>query len=83
MEAMGSIVMDLPYKAANAVAINASVYLMCNLRLEPGPFFLFPLISFIITIIMFSNLSFPWLGDQDCLDGFGFFGDHTVHAHNL
>ena len=52
MEALASIAMDIPFKLVNAVCINVTLYFMCNLRREPGPFFFFYLLSFTITITM-------------------------------
>lgn len=52
MEAVASIVMDIPFKLVNAVCINVTLYFMCNLRREPGPFFFFYLLAFTITITM-------------------------------
>ncbi|KAB8201683.1 ABC-2 type transporter-domain-containing protein [Aspergillus parasiticus] len=52
MEALASIAMDIPFKLVNAVCINVTLYFMCNLRREPGPFFFFYLLAFTITITM-------------------------------
>ncbi|KAH6962895.1 ABC transporter CDR4 [Fusarium avenaceum] len=55
VEAVSSIVMDLPYKLVNSLIVNSTLYFMCNLRREPGPFFFFLLMNTILTITM-SNM---------------------------
>lgn len=35
------MLMDMPYKIANAIVFNITLYFMANLRREPGPFFFF------------------------------------------
>lgn len=52
MEALASIVVDIPFKLVNAVCINVTLYFMCNLRRQPGPFFFFYLLAFTVTITM-------------------------------
>ncbi|KAL2755434.1 hypothetical protein ACRALDRAFT_1082331 [Sodiomyces alcalophilus JCM 7366] len=51
-EALAAIITDLPYKVVNAILMNTTLYFMCNLRREPGPFFFFLLFSFMITLAM-------------------------------
>jgi ABC-type multidrug transport system permease subunit len=51
-EALAAIVCDLPYKVVNSIILNITLYFMCNLRREAGPFFFFFLFSFIITLTM-------------------------------
>ncbi|KAH6849603.1 ABC-2 type transporter-domain-containing protein [Chaetomium sp. MPI-CAGE-AT-0009] len=51
-EAIAAMVCDLPYKITNSVLLNTTLYFMCNLRREPGPFFFFLLFSFVITLTM-------------------------------
>ncbi|GAM90627.1 hypothetical protein ANO11243_086720 [Dothideomycetidae sp. 11243] len=51
-EAFASMLTDMPYKILNAVVFNVTIYFMTNLRREPGAFFFFFLISFILTLIM-------------------------------
>ncbi|GJN71555.1 hypothetical protein PLIIFM63780_006109 [Purpureocillium lilacinum] len=51
-EALASIVVDMPYKITNAILMNTTLYFMCNLRREPGPFFFFLLFSFTTTLTM-------------------------------
>ncbi|KAL1880537.1 hypothetical protein VTK73DRAFT_5550 [Phialemonium thermophilum] len=51
-EAFASMIVDLPYKIANAILTNVVMYFMGNLRREAGPFFFFLLIIFTITITM-------------------------------
>ncbi|KAK7421173.1 Multidrug resistance protein [Neonectria punicea] len=51
-EALSAMVMDLPYKIVNAVLLNTILYFMGNLRREPGPFFFFLLMSFMMTLTM-------------------------------
>ncbi|KAF3483216.1 multidrug resistance ABC transporter [Arthroderma uncinatum] len=51
-EAVASMLMDLPYKITNAIAYNLLLYFMTNLRREPGAFFFFLFITFIVTLTM-------------------------------
>ncbi|TDZ22045.1 ZEB2-regulated ABC transporter 1 [Colletotrichum orbiculare MAFF 240422] len=60
-EAVAAIIVDLPYKLLNALAINLPIYFMTNLRRESaGPFFFFLLFSFTITVSM--SMMFRFLG---------------------
>lgn len=52
MESLASIAMDIPFKLVNALFINVTLYFMCNLRRELGPFFFFYLLAFTVTITM-------------------------------
>ncbi|ORY83752.1 ABC drug exporter AbcA [Protomyces lactucae-debilis] len=49
-EAFASILTDMPYKICNSFIINIILYFMTNLRREPGAFFFFVLVSFLLTI---------------------------------
>ena len=51
-DALGSMIVDLPYKIINAILINCILYFMGNLRREPGPFFFFLLINFTLALVM-------------------------------
>lgn len=51
-EALASMLTDLPYKVANAIVFNTTLYFMVNLRREPGPYFFFLFVSFIATLAM-------------------------------
>lgn len=51
-EAYASMLTDIPYKIGNAITFNLALYFMTNLRREPGNFFFFLLISFILTLVM-------------------------------
>ncbi|KAF2116373.1 ABC drug exporter AbcA [Lophiotrema nucula] len=51
-EAFASMLTDMPYKMINACTFNLVLYFMTNLRREPGPFFFFVLISFVLTLVM-------------------------------
>lgn len=51
-EAFASMLTDMPYKILNAIIFNLTLYFMTNLRREPGPFFFFFFISFILTLVM-------------------------------
>lgn len=51
-EAFASMLTDLPYKILNAICFNLTLYFMTNLRREPGNFFFFLLVSFILTLTM-------------------------------
>jgi ATP-binding cassette, subfamily G (WHITE), member 2, PDR len=52
LEALASMVVDLPYKIVNTILVNTTVYFMGNLRREPGPFFFFMLYSFALILSM-------------------------------
>ncbi|KAI1164457.1 ABC-2 type transporter-domain-containing protein [Nemania serpens] len=51
-EAVASMLCDLPYKVANTIIFNTSLYFITNLRREPGPFFFFLLFSFFTVLAM-------------------------------
>lgn len=51
-EAFASMLTDMPYKIANSIIFNLTVYFMTHLRREPGPFFFFLLIVFTLTLAM-------------------------------
>ncbi|KAM0432459.1 hypothetical protein ACHAQK_009684 [Fusarium lateritium] len=51
-EAVASMLCDLPYKILNALFFNLTLYFMTNLRREPGAFFFFLFITFLVTICM-------------------------------
>ncbi|KAF1997403.1 putative multidrug resistance ABC transporter [Amniculicola lignicola CBS 123094] len=51
-EAFASMLTDMPYKVLNAITFNLVLYFMTNLRREPGPFFFFVLVSFVLTLVM-------------------------------
>ncbi|KAM5380089.1 hypothetical protein ACJZ2D_003736 [Fusarium nematophilum] len=51
-EAVSSFVMELPYKITNAITFNTMVYFLANLRREPGPYFMFILTNFLLTLAM-------------------------------
>ncbi|KAH8899834.1 hypothetical protein GQ53DRAFT_202929 [Thozetella sp. PMI_491] len=51
-EAVASMLCDLPYKVANCIIFNLTLYFMTNLRREPGAFFFFLLISFATVLAM-------------------------------
>lgn len=51
-EAFASMLTDLPYKIANAIVFNITIYFMTNLRREPGAFFFFFFVSFLLTMTM-------------------------------
>ncbi|KAF2740045.1 putative ABC multidrug transporter [Polyplosphaeria fusca] len=51
-ESLASMAMSLPYKILNAIIVNSTLYFMSNLRREPGPFFFFFLVSFMMTLSM-------------------------------
>jgi ABC-type multidrug transport system permease subunit len=57
------MIVDLPNKVLNAVAMNLILYFMANLRREPGPFFFFFLVSFTMTLAVCSLPS--WLSHSD------------------
>lgn len=43
---------DMPYKVANAIVFNLTLYFLTNLRREPGAFFFFLLITFFTVLTM-------------------------------
>ncbi|KAK0644573.1 ABC-2 type transporter-domain-containing protein [Cercophora newfieldiana] len=51
-EAVASMICDMPYKIANCIVFNITLYFMTNLRREPGAFFFFLLISFFTVMTM-------------------------------
>lgn len=51
-EAVSSMLCDMPYKIANSIIFNLTLYFMTNLRREVGPFFFFLLISFVTVMVM-------------------------------
>lgn len=51
-EAFASMLTDLPYKILNCIVFNLILYFMTNLRREPGAFFYFLFVSFIMTLTM-------------------------------
>ncbi|KAI9831805.1 MAG: hypothetical protein M1819_004702 [Sarea resinae] len=52
VEAIASMLCDMPYKITNAFTFNLPLYFLTNLRREPGPFFFYVLISFASTMVM-------------------------------
>ena len=51
-EAFASMLTDMPYKIMNAILFNITLYFLANLRREPGPFFFFVFVSFLLTLTM-------------------------------
>ncbi|KAK3294943.1 ABC-2 type transporter-domain-containing protein [Chaetomium fimeti] len=51
-EAIASMLCDMPYKVANTIVFNLTLYFMTGLRREPGAFFFFLLISFCTVLTM-------------------------------
>ncbi|OBT90673.1 hypothetical protein VE02_00571 [Pseudogymnoascus sp. 03VT05] len=51
-EAFSSMMVDMPYKIANSLLVNSTLYFMANLRREPGSFFFFLLVAFTMTLSM-------------------------------
>ncbi|EMC97505.1 hypothetical protein BAUCODRAFT_454374 [Baudoinia panamericana UAMH 10762] len=51
-EAVASMLTDMPYKIVNAIIFNLTLYFMANLKREPGAFFFFLFINFILTLTM-------------------------------
>ncbi|KAL7622659.1 Multidrug resistance protein [Parahypoxylon ruwenzoriense] len=51
-EAIASMLCDMPYKIANTIVFNISLYFMTNLRREPGAFFFYLLITFCTVLVM-------------------------------
>ncbi|KAG6090993.1 ZEB2-regulated ABC transporter 1 [Claviceps sp. LM220 group G6] len=59
-EAISSMLCDVPYKIANAILFNLTLYFMTNLRREVGAFFFFLLISFSTVLVM--SMIFRFIG---------------------
>lgn len=51
-EAVSSSLVDMPYKIVNSVFYNLILYFMTNLNREPGNYFFFWLISFLMVLAM-------------------------------
>ena len=51
-EAFASMLTDMPYKIANSVVFNITLYFMAGLRRTPGAFFFFWFTSLIMTLTM-------------------------------
>ncbi|KAJ6016384.1 hypothetical protein N7540_010975 [Penicillium herquei] len=51
-EAIASMLTDMPYKMANSVIFNVTLYFMTNLRRTPEAFFVFLIFSFVTTLTM-------------------------------
>ncbi|KAJ5789156.1 uncharacterized protein N7518_006167 [Penicillium psychrosexuale] len=51
-EAISSMLCDMPYKIANAITFNITLYFMTGLRQTGGAFFTFLLFSFVTTMTM-------------------------------
>ncbi|KAM5357104.1 hypothetical protein ACJZ2D_016612 [Fusarium nematophilum] len=51
-EAYASVLVDMPYKILNTIVFNLVFYFMTNLLREPGPFFFYLLVVFLIVMAM-------------------------------
>lgn len=51
-EAFASMLTDMPYKVLNAICFNLTIYFLSDLRREPGAFFFFLFVSFVLTLTM-------------------------------
>ncbi|KAI0477156.1 ABC-2 type transporter-domain-containing protein [Xylariaceae sp. FL0804] len=51
-EAISSMTCDLPFKVINAFTFNLTLYFLTNLRREPGFFFFFVLMNFMVVLAM-------------------------------
>ncbi|KAH6658751.1 ABC-2 type transporter-domain-containing protein [Truncatella angustata] len=51
-ESYSSVLIDLPYKIANAIFFNAILYFMSNLNRTAGAFFFFMFVGFLMTLTM-------------------------------
>ncbi|KAH6985334.1 ABC transporter [Ilyonectria destructans] len=51
-ESFASILVDIPYKVINAIFYNLVIYFMTNLNREPGNFFFFFFVSFLMVLTM-------------------------------
>lgn len=50
-QAIANYLINLPYKIINMFVFDLVVYFMGNLQREPGPFFFFCLVTFLITLV--------------------------------
>ena len=51
-EAFASILVDMPYKIVNSIFYNLIIYFMTNLNRDPGAFFFFLFVSFLMVLAM-------------------------------
>ena len=51
-ESFASILVDMPYKILNSITYNLVLYFMTNLNREPGNFFFFLFVSFLMVLAM-------------------------------
>lgn len=51
-EAWASLISSLPYKIVNAILTSLVFYFMANLNRQPGNFFFFLLLAFLVTMVM-------------------------------
>lgn len=51
-EAFASVLMDMPYKVGNCISFNLVFYFMTNLNREPGAFFFYLLINFLMVLCL-------------------------------
>jgi len=51
-DALATILWDLPFKAAQTISMNLTLYFMSNLRRTPGHFFFFLFDAFLIFMTM-------------------------------
>jgi ABC-type multidrug transport system permease subunit len=51
-ESYASVMVDLPLKILNTISFNLVFYLMTNLNHEPGPFFFYLFVVFLIVMAM-------------------------------
>ncbi|KAF4467487.1 ABC transporter CDR4 [Fusarium albosuccineum] len=51
-ESYASVLVDMPYKVLNAIVFNLVFYFMTDLRREPGPFFFYLFMVFLIVMAM-------------------------------
>ncbi|KAH7325675.1 ABC-2 type transporter-domain-containing protein [Stachybotrys elegans] len=51
-EAFSSVLVDMPYKVGNTIVFNLVLYFMSNLRREPGAFFFYLLVTFLMVLAM-------------------------------
>ncbi|KAL7948144.1 ABC-2 type transporter domain-containing protein [Trichoderma barbatum] len=51
-EAFSSVICDMPYKISNAICYNLILYFMTNLNRDPGAFFFFLFVSFLMVLAM-------------------------------
>lgn len=62
-ESYASVLIDLPMKITSTLSFNLVFYFMTNLNREPGPFFFYLLVVFLIVLVMSGIFRFMWVSE--------------------